>query len=163
MIKSIYVKDEDLAVFEEALKYGEDSLSQIIADALRQYVSRKKAEEEIVLEVGIRQDRGAIDIRKIAFRGQLLAEFEQLYGVMVNIEWRLYQTAKGKFLLCWKDWSRREGESDIADYLILDDLPMPGTVCSGTIFGDPSYPVPGELIEKAAIALSKDVVQHLDV
>jgi len=66
--KTIYVKDEDLQVFEEAEKLGGDSLSGIIAEALRRFVATKKAEQqgmkECNLTVGILRSQGDDDTRR---------------------------------------------------------------------------------------------------
>ncbi len=168
MRKTIYVKDEDEAIFEEALMFGEDNLSRVIADALKAYVAAKKAEEEVILKVGTWRDQGANDVHKIAFRGRLLSTARVYHGQTSSgddrgVDWELYQTEKGKFILWWLDWSRWEGEPDVADYMVLDDLPHHGMVCCDTITGDPSYPVPGELIEEAAEVLGRDTVKHLDI
>lgn len=168
MKKMIYVRDGDKDLFEEAMQYGEDSLSQVIAEALRQYIAAKKAEREETLEVGTWRDRGANDVRKIAFKGRCLAQAIDLYGSTSSgddrgTDWRLYQTEKGKFLVWWLDWSHHQDEVDVADYIILDNLPAPGTICCGTVYGDPSCAIPGELIEEAAAMLGQDIVEHLDV
>jgi len=42
--KTIYVKAEDLPVFERAEELGGDSLSAVIAEALKRFVERKEAE-----------------------------------------------------------------------------------------------------------------------
>ena len=47
--------------------------------------------------------------------------------------------------------------------MVLDDLPHHGMVCCDTITGEPSYRVPGELIEEAAEVLGRDTVKHLDI
>jgi len=42
--KTIYIRKEDLPIFEEAEKLGGDSLSAVIAEAVKRFVSVKKAE-----------------------------------------------------------------------------------------------------------------------
>jgi len=60
--KTIYVRDEDIKVFEQAEELGGDSLSAVIAEALRRFVAVKQAEAqgmaEHTLEVGRVNTRG---------------------------------------------------------------------------------------------------------
>jgi len=60
--KTIYVKDEDLGLFEEAKKLGGESLSSVIAEALRLFVTTKRAEQqgmkECNLTVGVLRSQG---------------------------------------------------------------------------------------------------------
>jgi len=167
--RTIYVKDADESTFEEALSFfGEDNVSRLIIDALKTYIAAKRAEEEIILEVGVWPPRGASNTRKIAFKGRLLSKATVFGGQTSNsddrgVDWALYQTAKGKYLLWWKNWSRWQGESTTADYVVLEELPTYGMVCCGELWDDISQPVPGELIEKAADVLGRDTVQHLEI
>ena len=82
--KTIYVRDEDVSLFEEAEKLGGDSLSGIIAEALRRFVTVKRAEmfgmQEHVLHVGVLRSQGDDDVRTVRFVGRLLAEAEVLTG-----------------------------------------------------------------------------------
>jgi len=54
MNKTIYLRDEDVAVWEKAKEIAGDKLSQVIVSALRQYVGENEAQkqgfERIVLE-----------------------------------------------------------------------------------------------------------------
>ena len=167
--KSIYVKDADEAVFEEALSFfGEDNVSRLIIDALKTYIAAKKTEEEVVLEVGTWPAKGANETHKIGFKGRLLAEATTYLGQTSNsddrgTDWQLYQTAKGKFLLWWRNWSRWENESTTADYVVLEELPSSGTAYFGEVLYDVSSPVPGALVQEAADKLGLDVVQHLEI
>ena len=124
--------------------------------------------DEERIDVGVWREQGANGTRKIAFRGRSIAQAITFRGHTSTgddrgTDWRIYQTEKGKYILWWLDWSRYQGEPDIADYIILDNLPSPGTILCGTVFGDPIYPVPGELIQDAAEMLGRDTVEHLDV
>lgn len=161
MKKSIYIKDEDAAVFEEAAALGGDNLSGIIADAVKQYVEKKKAEKRVILEVGMWPAKGAADTKKISFKGRLLADVET--GDDRGTRWQLYQTERGKYVLCWRNWTKYDGEPVTVDYAILDNLPERGTEYEGEVLGAFSHSVPGELIEKAGEALNKDIVEHLDI
>jgi hypothetical protein len=171
MKKNIYVKDEDASIFEEAERLaGSESLSSIIASALKQYVEGKKAEEEIVLEVGNWRPRGANDTRKVAFKGRLLADGTDFCGQTMSrddrgTDWAIYQTSKGKFLIYWKNWSRWENESDSADYTIVDELPEPDTTFIGDsgLYTESSGNIPASIVEDAAKALGQNLVKRLDI
>lgn len=170
MRKNIYVKDEDVSVFEEAeqLAGNDESLSSIIAATLRQYVEQKKSEEEIVLEVGRWPAKGASDTFKVSFKGRLLAEGTVLSGQTGSrddrgTDWAIYQTEKGKFLIWWKDWSRWENESDIADYAIISALPERGTTFIGAETENVSSKIPGDVVAEAAAKAGQSNVKHLDI
>jgi len=70
--KTVYIKDADLEVFEKAERLGGDSISPVIAEALRRFVAIKKAEaagmQEHTLEVG-----AGDDVKKVRFIGRELA------------------------------------------------------------------------------------------
>ena len=61
--KTIYVKEEDLPIFERAEELGGDSLSGIIATSLKRFVAAKEAEgkgiREHTLTVGVIRPQGA--------------------------------------------------------------------------------------------------------
>jgi len=73
--KTIYVRDEDISLFEEAERLGGDSLSGIIAEALRRFVATKRAEQqgmkECNLTVGVLRSQGDDDTRKVPVRWPL--------------------------------------------------------------------------------------------
>lgn len=167
--KTIYVKDEDLQVFEEAEKLGGDSLSSIIAEALRRFVDVKRAEvqgmKECNLTVGVLRSQGA-DIRKVRFVGRLLAEAEVLTGQTSSrddrgTDYRVYQTQAGNILVWWQRWSRWEGENDVIDYAVLNALPGYDDEVPGKI---DDYPIslPGSLLQEAAEALGEELVEWVE-
>lgn len=115
---TIYVKDEDVEVFDKAKSLeDEGSLSKILAKSLRDYLIRREYRmydmEEIDLSVG---EEG---VRTVRFIGRLLASapdhsleiadgkewYDDLMenGPIDNNRWdehfRVYQTKKGKLLL----------------------------------------------------------------
>lgn len=53
--KTIYVREEDIPVFEEAMQKfgGEESMSSVIVDALREKLRDRKKEEEEVLNLAL--------------------------------------------------------------------------------------------------------------
>ena len=171
--KTIYVKDEDLQIFEEAERLGGDSLSGIIAEALRRFVAVKRAElygmREHALTVGVLRSQGADDVRKVRFVGRKLAEAEVLTGQTSSRDdrgtcYRIYQTKAGKILIWWKQWTRWERENDYADYAVMDALPSHGDELLGVVHVDSFEPVtlPGSLLQDAAEALGQEMVEFIE-
>lgn len=171
--KTIYVKDEDLQVFEEAEKLGGDSLSAVIAQAVKRFVQVKRAEQqgmkEHILTVGVLRSQGADDTRKVRFVGRLLAEAEVLTGQTSSRDdrgtyYRIYQTKAGKILVWWKRWSRWDGENDLLDYAVLNALPDYNDEVVGKMHGDMFGPVelPGSLLQEAAEALGQELVEWVE-
>ena len=171
--KTIYVKDEDLQIFEEAEKLGGDSLSGIIAEALRRFVDVKKAEaqemEEYTLKVGILRSQGDDDIRKLRFVGRLLASAEVFTGQTSDrrdrgTDYRIYQTKAGKILVWWQRWTRWEKENDILDYVVFTELPGYDDMIYGKVHGEhlPPETLPGSLLQEAAEALGREMVEFVE-
>lgn len=173
--KTIYVKDEDLQVFEEAEKLGGDSLSSIIAEALRRFVATKKAEQqgmqEYTLEVGVFSDEGADNVRKVRFVGRKLAGQTAYTGQTSSQDDRgtnyaIYQTKAGKIIIHWESWSRWDGEGNSADYATLDALPEHGAEICGQFDSDDyaeyAKKLPGGLLQDAAEALGQELVEFIE-
>lgn len=168
--KTIYVREEDISLFEEAERLGGDSLSGVIAEALRRFVAVKRAElygmQEHVLHVGVLRSQGADDVRTVRFVGRLLAEAEVFTGQTSDRKdrgkyFRIYQTKAGKVLVWWKSWSRWEGESDTADYAVLDQLPGYDDEIYGKVL-DLIEKLPGSLLQEAAEALGQELVEFIE-
>ncbi len=164
----IYINAEDVVMFDEAIARADGNVSHAITAAVKAYVEAKEAEEEVVLEVGWWNRRGADDTKRIAFKGRLLAETTSYTGQTSladdrGIDWQVYSTEKGKYLVWWKEWSRWDGEGDFGDYAILRDLPPRGKGLYGKETDSMSPGVPGSLIEEAAKAAGQDAVERLDV
>ncbi len=171
--KTIYVRDEDISLFEEAERLGGDSLSGIIAEALRRFVATKRAEQqgmkECNLTVGVLRSQGDDDTRKVRFVGRLLAEAEVFTGQTSDrddrgTDYKIYQTQAGRILVWWKNWTRWDGENDTADYAVLDQLPGYDDDIFGRVHGDMLGPVelPGSLLQDAAEALGQELVEFIE-
>lgn len=171
--KTIYVKDEDLGLFEEAEKLGGESLSGIIAEALRRFVATKRAEvqgmKEHILTVGVLRSQGDDDTRKVRFVGRMLSSAEVFTGQTSSrddrgTDYKIYQTQAGRILVWWKNWSRWEGESDYTDYAVMDALPGYDDDIFGRAHGDMLGPVelPGSLLQEAAEALGQELVEFIE-
>jgi len=172
--KTIYVKDEDLQIFEEAEKLGGDSLSSVIAEALRRFVATKKAEQqgmqEYTLSVGVLRSQGDDDTRKVRFVGRLLAEAEVLTDHQTSsrssrddrgTDYKIYQTQAGRVLVWWKRWTRWEGGSDLLDYAVFDALPGYDDEVCGKVL-DLIEKLPGSLLQEAAEALGEELVEFVE-
>jgi hypothetical protein len=171
--KTIYVRAEDVSLFEEAEKLGGDSLSSVIAEALRRFVATKRAEQqgmqEHSLSVGVLRSQGADDVRTVRFVGRLLAEAEVFTGQLSDRRdrgtcYRVYQTRAGKILVWWRRWSCWEGESDLLDYAVMSTLPCYDEEVYGKMHGDMLGPVelPGSLLQEAAEALGQELVEYVE-
>lgn len=99
MRKNLYVRDEDAELFDraEALE-GEESLSGVVAKALRDYLRSKEGGQEpetITLHPGKWiEGKGPILDRPISFKGSLIAQ-----KVDGKSSWAIYQTVGGKFVV----------------------------------------------------------------
>jgi EXLDI family protein len=93
--KTIYVSDDDLALYKRAQELA-GNLSQAISTALRRYVEMEEGRLEGFDEITVRVGRGAG--RKQRFSGVLLAE-----GGRSNKEgyeaFKVYRSRTGKFVL----------------------------------------------------------------
>lgn len=164
--KTIYVADKDLALYERAEELGGESLSSVIVKALRGYVAAKEAEaegyQEHILEVGFWGTHE--DTRQIKVIGRLLAERSLKHGQAQSADDRgtdihLYQTRAGKIVVWWNQWSHWQGEPTKADYVVLDQLPGYDERLEGQAYGYTLGKVPGNLLEEAADALGKEIVE----
>ncbi|WP_019932194.1 EXLDI protein [Nocardia sp. BMG111209] len=104
--KTVYVKDEDLPLFDRAQELVGGNLSGAILAALRRFIELEEGRmagfEEVVLRVG--HD----GVRQIRFSGRLLAELRDLNGAKLE-QYRVFRTRKGKLALHtqhsdWKDY-----------------------------------------------------------
>lgn len=171
--KNIYIRTDDLPLFDRAEALGGDSISAVIADALRKYVAVKEAEgsgmEEVSLPVGILRSHGDDDTRTVRFAGRLLADARRYHGQTSDArdrgtDYRIYQTAAGKILIWWKNWTRWDGENDLLDYAVKATLPGYGTEVSGKVHGEhlPPMTLPGNLLQDAAEALGQEMVEWVE-
>lgn len=168
--KTIYVRDEDLPTYERAEELGKDSLSAVIAEALRRYIAAEEARaegmEEHVLEVGRWGDQQD-DVRKIKLVGRVLATHTHLTGQVSDkrdrgTDYAIYQTRKGQIVVHWTRWTRWDNEGSIADYAVTDRLPRYDQAVIGQNYGTVLGQLPGSLIEEAAEALAEAVIEVIE-
>lgn len=160
--KTIYVKDEDLQVFEEAERLGGDSLSSIIAEALKRFVSVKRAEQQGMDEHTLAIDNPEQGKKTLKFVGRLLVSDTIYVGQTSDRrdrwdDWSLYQTQAGKVIVYWRHGSVWDGERGSAQYEVRDSLP--GYDDSVFEFDDT---VPGDILEAAAEALGQELVEFIE-
>lgn len=90
--KTLYVKAEDLPVWEKAEELaGRQSMSALVTDLLRNWVE-EQGRNRVVLEVDDDDGRGR---HKVAFYGRQLLVFENAVGNQRLV----YQTAKGRLAI----------------------------------------------------------------
>ena len=113
--------------------------------------------EEITLEVGFWDQEGLNSYNEIDIIGRLVAELETCCrytsdGHEIVTEWRIYQTADGRYAVWWLDRVLRNGKPlvyGLSDYTILTNIPEAGVSLKGIEFGFSSETVPGRLIDDA--------------
>jgi len=138
---------------------------------VRRYVDMKDAEaqgmDEITFNAGIFRSRGDDDTRKVKFIGRLLAEAETYHGQTSDgrdrgTNYFIYQTKAGKIIIRWKNWSRWENENDTADYAVYGDIPSYDDDIFGKVLDLGPERLPGDLLQDAAEALGKEMVEYID-
>lgn len=104
--KMLYVRDEDIALYEQAEKLG--SLSSVVADLLRDYLTRKNVGKETYQPVNIEVGTGD-QTNKFKFDGKLLTQGDG---------WELYHTVKSNLVL----YTQNGHEKTFAVYKTMDEL-----------------------------------------
>ena len=97
----------------------------------------------------------------VVFNGVHLAEQNFLRGTLPHPTAGRAQFLSlrddGKFILMWWYWIHHPIKLQIADYVVLDELPKPGDVFDGVTINLPSGEVSEHLIHKAKKALKEKV------
>jgi len=158
--RNVYIRKEDVEVFEQAEQLAGENFSAMIAEAVRHFVEVEEAKKDNMteqeIEVGTYPFYGADDTKRIKFIGRKIASARSLNGQTSSrddrgTDYSLYFTKKKKYLLYQKCWTRWQGEDHEAAFQIYDNLAE---------IGDS---VPGSLLKKAGEALGVDVAEYLDV
>ena len=153
--KTIYVAEEDLAIFQKAQDVAGESISKVIVQALRQYVIQKDLEgtdfRECEAWKGSHEE--GLNIEKNRFIGKRLSEIKigAEDGYVTTLT--LYFTRKSKFLLQTKSVAP-EYDCGIVDYdyEIIDDFSKLYT-----------RNLPDKLIKDAEEQLGKAHIRFLDI
>jgi len=128
--KSIYVKEEDMPVFDRAVEVFGSSLSAIIADSVKKRLQDAEASGELDMAHqsimvgtlgGVDRPDDEDNLRKVGFKGRMVGAFKESLdrgrqGTRRRI-WKAYLTQKGKGLIWCKYETQWQGE---ADYMITD-------------------------------------------
>jgi hypothetical protein len=166
MRRTIYVKDEDAGLFEEAEALGEDSISAVLAEALRKWLADRKADaqgwqiHEIIPAKRVVDGTTPDEFgRPVKFRGRLLATVTRgsLRDGGSRTTWRAYVTQAGKIVV-HRDhetvWQGACNEDSVSIYETLPDVEK----ATGEFPGD----VPEELVVEVAKALGEDPALWVD-
>ncbi len=169
--KQIYVKDADLPLFEQAEQLGGESLSAVIAEALRRFVDLKRAEAEGFKEVELQV--GPDDhLRTVRFVGRKLAGTRILEGKTSERNDRgtdvaVYQGQAGKLLVYVKHWTCWQGERDHAWRRTFDSFQilMSGKPAGyiGSEDGEHDITLPGDLVDDIEAALGQEVGEYIEI
>ncbi len=148
---------------------------------MQEYIVDRKSNEQFVLEAGMYSKRGddaLDDVRMFAFWGKELWSGRQYLGEKNGddesyIDWAMYLTTQGSFLVWWYKHSCDPDEFDVADYDIFGDeydypiystyFPRYGKMCRGIEFGQEIGPIPGDLLYRAADRAGYNIIDYLDV
>jgi EXLDI family protein len=108
--KTIYVSDDDLAVYQRAQELAGGNLSAAISTAIRRYVEveegRKEGYDEIIVTIGTGAGR------KVRFSGVLLGEWRHSTSSRAETV-RVYRSRTGKFVVHTErspEWTSPDGD-----------------------------------------------------
>lgn len=163
--KTIYVKDEDLPIFERAQELGGNSLSRIIVEALRRYIEVEEAKaegfREIIISVGhTKMADDAREWRKVKFTGKLLAEADR-DAPFAPADYKVYLTQKGNLLLYMVLGPMVPRESEESDEAEKDEQHLYFTYDSFDELRNAQ--IPAEILADVARKLGQDYIETLDV
>ncbi len=165
---SIYIRDEDVEMFEKARKLaGDEGLSRVVADTVYLYVRIKEAEkdgmEEIRLEIGVDDNT-----EEIAFIGKMIVEYTEHHGQTSggNDRWtdyKVYLTSKDYLLLYKEHGSCWQGETKRSEYeTFMSFVSFEGAAKLWD--GDDDYIyIPKAVIGDVREALGRDKATFLDI
>jgi EXLDI family protein len=111
--KTIYVSDDDLALYERAQELAGGNLSAAVARALRHFVDAEELTQAGYREVTVRTGSGRARRTK-RFPGRILGEWRHRTSDRQVERFRVYRTPKGNFALHlakmpdWAAWSGPE-------------------------------------------------------
>ena len=179
--KQIYVKKEDLDLFEKAEKYGNDNFSKFVMEALREYVKQqeKKVDAEGFSQIDLEVGRflplpEKISVKRI--RGKQIACHEVHESGAApwdkeDSKYSLFLTKKGNYVFWCHSWNTYNEEQDedgnyipteTAEFIVLDQLP---DIPAEKGIKIEEFWIPRDLLMKAHIAVDDDDegIEELDV
>jgi EXLDI family protein len=172
--KTIYVSDDDLALFARAQELSGGNLSGTITIALKRYVEVEEGRREGYDEITVKVGPGAG--RKVRFSGVLLGEWGRSTSKTVEA-YRVYRTLKGKYAIHVERspdyvWSGENAKG--AGWRGVLQAYLGPNQTWGSVQGDASLDVvdtadelreriPAELSDLIAAVLDQPAVEDLDI
>ena len=148
--KQIYVKKEDLPLWEAAEKYG-SSMSGTIMDALRSFVDAKAAAEQGMSEHTVKTSNEWESSKK-RFIGRLIAEKFYSPNEHETYEWAVYQCRRG--FLVWGQWDGSAlGRPITADFVTGKTIAALRDVEISDVVGK----IPNDLLDTAADEIGEPI------
>ncbi len=173
--KTIYVSDDDLALYARAQEIAGGNLSSAIATAIRRYIEIEEGKEagfdDVTVWVGIGTQR-----RRLRFSGLLLGRYQH-YLTQGEERFQVYRTPKGKVVLyterseSWRRTSEKEGESRLrglgAALGLTNDtwasMPAEATFEVVDTIEDLHGKVPEPFHQSVLVAANAPVIEDLDI
>ena len=124
--KTIYIADEDLPVFQKAQEVAGESISKVIAQALRQYIIQKNLEGTDLKEFEAQKGHigpDGVNVVKVRFIGKKLSDTTCGTEEGLEYTYTLYHTRKSQFLLQIKTADVvHEDTGTYYDYEVIEDF-----------------------------------------
>lgn len=155
--KTLYVKDGDMAVWEEVDALVPGEVSALVAKLLRQWLADQKGKAEPEgpfsrLVVSVRKDArdDSSPVVRKAFNGRwLVSDFEtDAASYDAGTQWDVAVTEQGRLVVCI-----HQRQEDVCDYFAVYD----------TIDDAEADHAPADLLSAVAAEIGEDFVEELDI
>lgn len=156
--KTLYVRDEDSPIWEEAERLANGAVSPLVSKLLREFVVENRIDTETGMErivVEVHRDKYA-DARKKAFTGRWLIDPEQAVGDDPRFKVAVALTAKGQ--LAVYEYDERD---DLGNLEVYENFDAMKAAESDPVHREPKYS--GEVLAEVATALNQDYEEELDI
>jgi EXLDI family protein len=170
--KTIYVSDEDLALYTRAQELAGGNLSSAIVSALRRFVEVEEGRREGYEEVTVRVGPG--HGRLVRFSGHLLGEWGNSWASDMQL-YRIYRSRTGKFVVHLErtaDWHPRDQEGNTVTgwraWLGIGNFTWGQSTGESTLdiydsFDALREKIPPSLFEQIAEVVEHPAVEDLDI
>lgn len=173
MQKMIYIRKEDIELFDKAQELSDDSLSGILAEALKDYVAKLEGGHQgfEVLTFKIGKDltpSGSGTYRKIRFTGKKIVESKTTLGDRIKYDggtdWELYLTPNQGWVAIRENWETEHNPIEGVPYYITRDFWIASTLEELQSLKDGDFPlIQPELINIAKESSQKGFIEYLDI
>lgn len=171
MQKTIYIRDEDIPLFERAQEITKESLSWVLSEALRDYVRKIETEQQGFTTITIKIGKdltpsGSGTYRKIRFIGRLVAERKTTLQDRIRYvggdDWELYRTLKGGWVVIRERW---ESDYEQTMFYTTREYWTAKTEEELRLLNDENGEplVPSDLIEIGLQNTGYDLIEELDI